>query len=77
MACSSLLSFPWAVARSVLGKAWGPNGPPWALMGRALLGPPLGFHGSGPRGPGHLWAGPFRLPMSPHGLGPCGPPMGP
>ena len=58
----------------------GPNGPTWALLGQALLGP-LGPSGPGPYGPpwalmgqplmgppGPLWARPAL--MGP--LGPCG-----
>ena len=41
----------------------GPDGPPWALMGRALVGAAL----MAPPGP--LWA-----PLGPYGSGPCGPP---
>ena len=57
-------------------------GPPWSLVGRALVGPwalvdPLGPCGSGPCGrpwalvgpPGPLWAGPLWA-----SLGLCGPP---
>ena len=34
----------------------GPNGPPWALVGRALVGP------LGPYGPGHCGPGPYGPP---------------
>ena len=67
-ACSCLLSFPWGVARSVLGGLGAPMGPlgspgprpnelPWALLGQAQLRHPWALMGRalvalGPCGPG-------------------------
>ena len=62
----------------------GPNGPPWALMGQALMGPPWAL--MGPDGPGpngrpwpYCWALMGRAPHPPRALigqaqmGPLGP----
>ena len=61
----------------------GTHGHLWALMGRALMGPP-GPLWAGPVGPalvgppGPLWAWPLWAPMGPCELGPYGPgPCGP
>ena len=45
----------------------GPFGPPWGLMGRALIGLP------GPSWAGPSWAGPLWAPLGPYGPGPYGP----
>ena len=81
MACSHSLSFPWGVAWSILGGAWGPNGPralidpygpPWALMGRAPR-PPPGPSCAGPEcGPPWAIMG-WALVALNVALGPCGP----
>ena len=77
MACSHLLSCPEGVPQSVLGGPHGPgpNGPPWALMGRALVAS-LGPCGLGPCGPPWLLLGRALVgpPLGPCGPGPCGPP---
>ena len=59
----------------------GPYGPPWAPLGRALIGLPLaqGLPGLFWAGhllglPGRLWAGPLWGFLGPHGSGPYGPP---
>ena len=55
------------MGRALLRAPLGPYGPPWALVGRALMGPP-----------GPLWAGPLWAPRGPYGPGPYGPgPCGP
>ena len=43
--------------------------PPWAIVGRALVGPPWALVAS----PGPLWAGPLSPPLGPYELGPNGP----
>ena len=63
MACSHELSCPEGVPRSVLGETL--MGHPWALIGRALMGPP-----------GCSWAGPLWAALGPLEPGPCGPPLG-